>query len=358
MNKIGYTLDVAEAIGWGAKIETGPIIAEELGHYFSITRSSLNTNITQFHDFLISLGEIDAFFSYYSYNEEQLTPSQRIYKIHNPEKKYTYFIEAKLLSPNQEISLNFFFREIHLDIIQTIITKLQKQFPTKINEGKVNIIASDCGSLELVEFEVEKLDINLELNYGKEFLEINALIHDFCLNKHKGIVLLHGDPGTGKTSYIRYLINSLRGQKKVIYIPPDMANSLSDPGLINFLMDHKNSILIIEDAENIIKSRKTNHNQTVSNLLNLTDGILSDLLKIQVICTFNCEVSSIDSAFLRKGRLVALYKFEALSIENSQKLIDHLGLNHKVIQPMTLADIYNLSQRTFDNKKRNIGFTI
>ena len=46
----------------------------------------------------------------------------------------------------------------------------------------------------------------------------------------KGLVLLHGLPGTGKTSYIRYLIRQL--DKEVIFIPPNMAYALTNPDFI------------------------------------------------------------------------------------------------------------------------------
>ena len=97
------------------------------------------------------------------------------------------------------------------------------------------------------------------------------------LNKKegKGIVLLHGLPGSGKylkitkknnfvysfllyligkTHYIRYLIHEIE-EKTLIYVPPDMAKEISSPEFLPFLMQYQDSILIIEDAENIIKDR-------------------------------------------------------------------------------------------------------
>lgn len=67
--------------------------------------------------------------------------------------------------------------------------------------------------------------------------------------------------------------------------------------------------IVIEDAEDLLVSRDTNHNSGISMLLNLTDGLLGQSLGIQVICTFNTHVSNIDRALLRKGRLIALYEF-------------------------------------------------
>lgn len=148
----------------------------------------------------------------------------------------------------------------------------------------------------------------------------------------------------GKTHYIRYLIDELN-EKKVIYVPPDMAKSISKPEMLTFLLSQQNSLLIIEDAENIIRDRNeisVDASQAVANLLNLSDGLLGDAMHIQILATFNCDLGMVDPALLRKGRLIANYKFGKLEMESAKILSDKLGLGHEHISmPMTLAEIYN-----------------
>ena len=43
----------------------------------------------------------------------------------------------------------------------------------------------------------------------------------------KGIVLLHGLPGTGKTTYLRYLIGKIK--KRILFLSPNVAGNLMDP---------------------------------------------------------------------------------------------------------------------------------
>jgi hypothetical protein len=109
-------------------------------------------------------------------------------------------------------------------------------------------------------------------------------------------------------------------------------------------MQHPNSILIIEDSENIILDRKDtlNPNQAVSNLLNLSDGLLGDAMHQQIITTFNCEMKGIDPALLREGRLIVEHKFEKLSIDNARQLYKELHIEgaDEIQEPMTLAEIY------------------
>jgi ATP-dependent 26S proteasome regulatory subunit len=46
-------------------------------------------------------------------------------------------------------------------------------------------------------------------------------------------------------------------------------------------------------------------NAGLINILNNSDGLLSDELCIKFICTFNAPLKDIDEALLRKGRLAA-----------------------------------------------------
>ena len=124
-----------------------------------------------------------------------------------------------------------------------------------------------------------------------------------------------------------------------------MAKDLSKPTFLTFLLKHPNSILIIEDAENIVHDRtdlQVNSTQAVANLLNLSDGLLNDALSMQIIATFNSELSSVDQALLRPGRLIAAHAFDRLPIDNAKRLSKNLGFGDEhITTPMTLAEIYN-----------------
>ena len=231
-----------------------------------------------------------------------------------------------------------------------------KKLPTKSN---IQIVKSDMSHLDTEEYELSVPECDLELNYGKDFLKLhNTMVERLNTIGDKGIVLFHGDPGTGKTTYIKMLIHLIKN-KEVLFIPPSMAEALSDPSIITFLMEHKNSILLIEDAEKVVKSRDDKGSQVaVSNILNLTDGILGDCLNVQVIATFNMPREKIDSALLRKGRLIAEHKFEKLSKEDTNILLKKLGKDMVSNEGLTLADIYNIDtdSNRISVEPKKIGF--
>jgi hypothetical protein len=124
-------------------------------------------------------------------------------------------------------------------------------------------------------------------------------------------------------------------------------------------MDNNDSVLVIEDAEPALEKRNAGgRSSAVSNVLNLTDGLLSDCLKISILATFNTSEKNIDSALTRKGRLLMNYKFDKLSKEKSQALLKKLGHNVEVKEPMTLADIYFYGKNNNNDgfKTKKIGF--
>lgn len=274
----------------------------------------------------------------------------------NKEKR----IIIKTESTNNFDNLTF---EISYDISKGELTKLINwdeisQFQLKDKKSNISLVKSEMGHLDTEEYDLVSPEIDLELNYGKKFIKIHSLIIDRLNTQNgKGIILLHGDPGTGKTSYLKYLTNLIK-EKDILFIPPSMAEMLSEPSIIPFLMEHKNSILIIEDAERVISDREYNGSSAgVSNILNLTDGIMGDCLGIQVIATFNMKREKIDRALLRSGRLIAEHKFDKLSIEETNRLLKSIGKDYISKEEMTLSDIYNIDVEIYkSDDEYKIGF--
>jgi len=193
---------------------------------------------------------------------------------------------------------------------------------------------------ELRAANIKEFDIPLELNYGESFVDKYVDIVDKLRNNKHGLFLFHGDPGCGKTMLLRKLVSELAEDKTIIYVPSYFMFDIANPELISFISKFRNSILLLEDAESILTSGQNERNQAVSNILNISDGLLNDHMDMQIIATFNVTRKVIDSALLRKGRLMVEYKFKKLTAIQSTKLSSYIGLNKTYTSPMTLAEIY------------------
>lgn len=238
------------------------------------------------------------------------------------------------------------------------------KFYVQPEEEKNNIwkIAQGQNGFYLKKGKVKEVEnFSIEQSYNDDFLHESEKIAKFIAEENKsGLIILHGERGTGKTTYIRHLINS-NPNRKFVYVSPDLVNSFGSPAFTSFLTSLTDHIIILEDCENIIRDRNnTGLSAGVSTLLNMSDGLLADDLGIKFICTFNADVKDIDSALMRKGRLISKYEFKPLTVEKTNALLELLYEKDdnteipKVNKGLTVADIYHFDDDSYDVVRKKI----
>ncbi len=271
---------------------------------------------------------------------------------------YILFEDLVVYFDTNNSIVRFLFRNTEIKKINDLISNIKKFKERKKRDcPEIELLIHTRSGIDTKSLKITKPKLNIEDNYNDDFKEIHqTIIKRLSKKLDKGIVLLHGKPGTGKTSYIRYLVSMVK--KKVVFLPPNMATTITNPDLMSTLIDNSNSIFVIEDAENIVVDRERDGHSPVSALLNISDGLLSDCLNIQIICSFNTDITKIDSALMRKGRMIAKYEFKELSIEKAQALSNKLSFKTIISKPMTLTEIYNQEEMSFVEKKEraSIGF--
>jgi len=311
------------------------------------------------------IGQIDGekgFTSFKDQYNELITGTHQYRWFKSSAKAYQFSRTVIVLKNNCIVEFDNGYCEIFHDgsaqaFIEDVTKRIGRYKERKKKQPlEINLVIAHSGYMELKAMEVRRTKLDIGLYYENDFKETDELIRRRLNQKNdKGIVLLHGLPGSGKTTYLRYLIGKIR--KRVLFLSPSVADKLMSPDFIELLIDNPNTVLVIEDAENVIMDRRHNSGSSVSNLLNISDGLLADFLNIQLICTFNSSLSLVDSALMRKGRLIARYEFGKLSIGKAQRLSKHFGHDMIIDKPMTIAEIANPNEKDHQaDRVEIIGF--
>ena len=323
---------------------------------FSIITEDRNDRmkkIAELHDELVKNGFIDFSVNYSNTNLDDDDDESGIITSEICMNNCMVFNDDCLISIGNDLWGVDVLSHKSLDVIKSVIDKYLKKYTGTNDKVKCNIIAHS-NYFYLEEFEIKvNGDLDYDL-YNEGFEDTNKEIVRSIKEDNNGLYILHGEAGTGKTTYIRYLIKQLMKSKKFVYIPSNLVNELTNPQFMSFIMDNKNCVFVIEDCENLVVTKNNIRSSTVADMLNMTDGILADALKIKIICTFNTAEKNIDEALLRPGRCRMKYDFTKLKKDRAIKVAKKLGLQEPD-KDISLAELFSGENKYVEEKKK-IGF--
>ena len=269
--------------------------------------------------------------------------------VYNKSSRPAYFYDEEAADPGKW-NVTFHFSPAYgSDIVPEVITEAYRLAEEADTEVTAHVVTASIDGLETTAFDLKMPDNNIPMDivYGEGFEDWHTQIVTKMKATTGGILLSHGPPGTGKTTWIRQLVRDLGRDKMSLFVTRSIARDIGSPHLATLLISlakqHKGIVLVIEDAEHMLLKREASDpagSDMVSLILNMTDGLMNDLCRCQVIATFNTDASKIDSALLRKGRLISNRIFGPLSVPDAKRLAEHVGKDpNQITKPTILADI-------------------
>ena len=188
-------------------------------------------------------------------------------------------------------------------------------------------------------------------NYVTENVTWMAKLKDglFSPTETGRLTILQGPAGTGKTRFLRALMQELGEDCAPIVLPVSLAGELSQPRMLgqitaNDEFEGKNLLLIIEDGDGLLEKRDR-ASSVISDFLNIVDGLVGEIVNLHVVVTTNLQKKDFDPAITRPGRLHSILYFEALPYEQAAKVYKRETGEDltKDKDEYTLAEIYALA---------------
>lgn len=162
--------------------------------------------------------------------------------------------------------------------------------------------------------------------------------YDSFYKSSANVLICIGEPGTGKTTFLRGMLASLNISAMLSY---DASTFDSDQFFVNF-MGSSSGAMIVEDAD-IMLTPRTDGNSSMQRFLNAGDGLVT-LPQRKLIFTTNLpNTKNIDPALVRSGRCFDVLRFRKLAPAEIASLCADMRIQMRpeFNEPQTLAYVMN-----------------
>jgi len=202
----------------------------------------------------------------------------------------------------------------------------------------------------------EKIRDNYTKDVQEDLDDILGLQNPLSRGK---LIFWYGIPGSGKTYAIRALMQKWKSMCHFVVVT-DPEVFFSNQAYAQTVLvegefeddddqsdntpnspDQKVILLIMEDCpELVITEARSRTSFSMARLLNLTDGILGQGLKMMILITTNEKIDSIDPAFLRPGRCLQNLEFSGLKKDEIKAWMMSRGIDEHDCDTGVLASLY------------------
>jgi len=279
----------------------------------------------------------------------------------------TTFVELESYATSIDISVFSSTMELlsAMDVVEARLKPLETKATER--ETKIDFINMDGDRVAHRPGVVEALPWKEIRN---NYVEKNRLALDRLLTleepwKRGKLLLIHGTPGTGKTTFIRTLMQVWRDRfSPVVVADPERFTADVDyyfracsqiargeEGFVAKETGPRQNLFIMEDCADLVmpESRQI-HFDKMGKFLSMTDGLFGQGRRDLFVLTFNEEIDRIDAAFTRPGRCLANIKLESFDAGEQVRWLEEHGIDPAIIKQdkhflgseRSLAELYEL----------------
>jgi SpoVK/Ycf46/Vps4 family AAA+-type ATPase len=220
---------------------------------------------------------------------------------------------------------------------EAVVREVTERMPPKAEGNRIDVVFTDAetGTRSLpVETRPWATIRSLYAEPVQHALDV-LMTHRPLQDEARRLMLWHGEPGTGKTSAIRALLNGWRDWADGTIVSDPEALLASGKYLRRVMLDpyddDKWQVVVLEDAESLLKKGGDGR---MAKLLNLCDGLLGQGLRCLFLITTNEPLASVHPALVRPGRCLSRVEFGLLPAAQASGL-----LGRPVASAMSLAEV-------------------
>jgi hypothetical protein len=309
----------------------------------------INTSIKEEYGNLETLTELLPDDDNYVYNQRVL--------LQITESIFASFVKNNMHSENFLVNdVCFYYKsQNEKESIDKIVLSLMNCIIDYVDDSdhKINVLNIVDNNLDLSPLFFEKSKFSLESLYNhKTIKEVKKIVKEMK-SKDKGLTILYGDKGVGKTNLSKYI--STKIDRLVVYVPLNtIESSINSSDFKTFLKKYNKCLLIVDDCEFLYNPMYGKHNYFSINVLQLIDSVISDDVNLQILLIFNVdEEDDIDSNLIDSNNLISVLEIEELESEVATELSKELGFNKKFKKNTRLVEVFHNNNKV---EKNNLGF--
>jgi hypothetical protein len=251
---------------------------------------------------------------------------------------YIGFLDEKSPMGETVMNVTIYYSNSSKDKMVELKEKLES---IKIEDTINDIVEDGSGEEKVFKIKLDdnvyftEVPIDIKLNkwetiseiYSKRVKKKSKKIYKNINDKPRGLHVLSGERGSGKTNLIKTLIPRI--EKRVVYLPLTLFDSsILNSNFIDYLKGNQDCVLFIDDCENYFNKIHQKSNLYVSNVLQILESI--EEINIHIILSLNLDVNSVDENLLLSKSCLTNVNLDKIEGEESKKLSKIMGFEGNV----------------------------